>query len=103
VAQLYPRALGSLSSPPTTRRATVEVYDPASARECCILGAPFFYNHFAQTEQTSFPAIPLLLLAYQLPRIVYRAVAYQWTFPLSILFRPSGVVSKYFNPSTLQF
>jgi hypothetical protein len=29
VARLYPQALGSFSSPPTTRRATVEVFDPA--------------------------------------------------------------------------
>jgi hypothetical protein len=32
VAQLYPQALGSFSSPPTTRRATVDVFDPASTR-----------------------------------------------------------------------
>jgi hypothetical protein len=30
VAQLYPQTLGSLSSPPTTHRATVEVFEPAS-------------------------------------------------------------------------
>jgi hypothetical protein len=29
VAQLYPHALGSFSSPPTTRRATVELFEPA--------------------------------------------------------------------------
>jgi hypothetical protein len=28
VARLYPQALGYFSSPPTTRRATVEVFDP---------------------------------------------------------------------------
>jgi hypothetical protein len=33
VAQLYPQAPGSLSSPPTTRRATVEVFDLASKRD----------------------------------------------------------------------
>jgi hypothetical protein len=32
VAQLYPQALGSLSVAPTIRRATVEVFDPASTR-----------------------------------------------------------------------
>jgi hypothetical protein len=32
MAQLYPQALGSLSSPPTAHRATVEVFDPASKR-----------------------------------------------------------------------
>jgi hypothetical protein len=30
--QLYPQALGSLSSAPTTPRATVEVFEPASTR-----------------------------------------------------------------------
>jgi hypothetical protein len=33
LSQLYPQALGSLSSPPATRRAMVEVFDPASTRE----------------------------------------------------------------------
>jgi hypothetical protein len=33
-AHLHPRALGSFSSPPTTRRATVEVFEPASTRAC---------------------------------------------------------------------
>jgi hypothetical protein len=33
VAQLYPQAPGSFSSPPTSRRATVEVFDPASTRD----------------------------------------------------------------------
>jgi hypothetical protein len=33
VAQLYPQGLGSISSPPTTRRATVEVFEPASTQE----------------------------------------------------------------------
>jgi hypothetical protein len=28
VARLYPQAVGSFSSPPTTRRATVEVFEP---------------------------------------------------------------------------
>jgi hypothetical protein len=32
VAQLYPRYWVPFSSPPTTRRATVEVFDPASTR-----------------------------------------------------------------------
>jgi hypothetical protein len=32
VAQLYPQALGSFPSPPSTRRATVEVFEPASTR-----------------------------------------------------------------------
>jgi hypothetical protein len=32
VAQLYPQALGSFSSPPTTRRPTAEVFEPASTR-----------------------------------------------------------------------
>jgi hypothetical protein len=32
VAQLSPQAPGSYSSPPTTRRAMVEVFEPASTR-----------------------------------------------------------------------
>jgi hypothetical protein len=32
VAQLYPQALVPFSSPPTTRRATVEVFEPVSKR-----------------------------------------------------------------------
>jgi hypothetical protein len=32
VAQLYPQAVGSVFSPPTTRRPTVELLDPASRR-----------------------------------------------------------------------
>jgi hypothetical protein len=32
VAPLYPQALGSLLSPPTTRRATMEVFDRTSTR-----------------------------------------------------------------------
>jgi hypothetical protein len=32
VTRLYPQALGSFSSPPTTHRTTVEVFDPASTR-----------------------------------------------------------------------
>jgi hypothetical protein len=35
VAQLHPQALGFFSSPPTTRRATVEVFEPAFTRACC--------------------------------------------------------------------
>jgi hypothetical protein len=33
VAWLYPQALGSFSSPPTIRRATVEVFKPASTQD----------------------------------------------------------------------
>jgi hypothetical protein len=33
VARFYPQALGSFSSPPATRRATVEVFDSASTRD----------------------------------------------------------------------
>jgi hypothetical protein len=36
-----------LSSHPTTRRAVVEVFDPASTRDDTSSPAPFFYNHFA--------------------------------------------------------
>jgi hypothetical protein len=32
VAKLYPQALGSFSSPSTTRMAMVEVFEPASTR-----------------------------------------------------------------------
>jgi hypothetical protein len=32
------------SSPPTTRRATVEVFDPASTRDLSKIGSPTSYN-----------------------------------------------------------
>jgi hypothetical protein len=68
---LYPQALGSLSSPPTTCRATVEVLEPASTQ-----GLPFStvlpntsYNHFARTMQKIQPVL--------LMRRVYHTVVYQ--------------------------
>jgi hypothetical protein len=33
VAELYSQALGFFSSPSTTRRATVEIFEPASKRD----------------------------------------------------------------------
>jgi hypothetical protein len=44
-----------ISSPLTTRRVTVEVFDPASPTLCC---RTLLYNHFAQTMQKTQP--PLL-------------------------------------------
>jgi hypothetical protein len=46
VAQLYPQALGSFPSPPTTHRATVEVFEPASTR--------------ALSSELTAPTIPVL-------------------------------------------
>jgi hypothetical protein len=37
VAQLYPQALGSLFVAPTTRRVTVEVFDPASTHAFALI------------------------------------------------------------------
>jgi hypothetical protein len=37
VTQLYPQALGSFSSPTKSRRAVVEVFEPASARDRIVL------------------------------------------------------------------
>jgi hypothetical protein len=37
MAQLYPQALGSTSSPPTTSRSTVEVFEPTSKRRNCVM------------------------------------------------------------------
>jgi hypothetical protein len=42
VAQLYPRHWVSFSSPPTTRRATVEVFDSASTRGYYQTGILFY-------------------------------------------------------------
>jgi hypothetical protein len=50
------------SSPPTTRRVTVEVFDPASTQGLTILNLTLLYNHFARTEyRKPFPKIILLL------------------------------------------
>jgi hypothetical protein len=50
VARLYPRHWIPFSSPPTTRRATVEVFDPASTRANCRLSTNYpGYNISART------------------------------------------------------
>jgi hypothetical protein len=65
------------SSPPMTRRITVEVLVPASTRVW--LGRPscFPYNHSARTEyKILFGTVPLVFCAYSLRRErVYRTVA----------------------------
>jgi hypothetical protein len=99
-----PRHCVPFSSPPTTRRATVEVFEPASS----------LYSLGSDPQKTRFPnnssvvmevcllrrcietAVLRLWLAYSLRReCVYRVVAYQWTSTLTLLFRLSGVMSQY--------
>jgi hypothetical protein len=43
------------SSPPTTRRVTVEVFDPASTRVYILLIRALLHNHFARTTQKTEP------------------------------------------------
>jgi hypothetical protein len=45
VAQLYPQALVPFLSSPTSRRATVEVFDPASTRNYSPCGPCTLYPH----------------------------------------------------------
>jgi hypothetical protein len=74
-----------------------------------LLNWTLLYNHFTRTRQKTEPhycwegvfTAPLhsngsyLIVGYSLPRErVYRAVAYQWTSPLTSLFRLSGVMSQ---------
>jgi hypothetical protein len=66
------------SSPPTTRRTTMEVFDPSSTRDLnysCLSCPP--YSSFDRTGwRIPFATVPLFLQAYPLPRErVYRAVA----------------------------
>jgi hypothetical protein len=58
------------SSPPTTGKATVEAFDPASKRDSTeLLTLNSFHNHFVRTEYKAlFQTITLMLLAYSLPR-----------------------------------
>jgi hypothetical protein len=50
------------SSPPATRMATVEVFDPASTREILARLISSLYNSFARTDyKTPFPTVPPLL------------------------------------------
>jgi hypothetical protein len=99
------------SSPPTTRRVTEEVFDPASTRVAPASFGTLLYNHFARTPQKTqllyywedVFTVPLhgngvtrLLLVYPLPReCIYRVVVEQWTSIPSSLFRLSGVMSQY--------
>jgi hypothetical protein len=57
-----PRDRVPFSSPPTTRRATVEVFDPASTRDPALPNlVSLFYNQFARVKQkSSFLNIPIL-------------------------------------------
>jgi hypothetical protein len=56
------------SSPPTTRRATAEVLDPASTRVLSTCSNCSAYNISARTAQkTPFPTVPVLLRVDSLP------------------------------------
>jgi hypothetical protein len=88
VAQLYSRHWVPFSSPPTTSRATVDVFESASTRgstiycwilseSCPVMAAGPRYIALARMAQKApIPAVTLLLLEYSLSRqCVYRAVA----------------------------
>jgi hypothetical protein len=68
------------SSPPTTRRATVEVFVPASTRE-----SPGWMNY----NSFIYHVFPLQR------ECAYRTVTQQWKSALAPLFRLSGVMSQY--------
>jgi hypothetical protein len=96
------------SSPPTTHRVTVEVFDPASTR----VNWTLLYNHFARTTQKtaycwkgvftaplhsngSYSIVACVLVAAEiyLPSRCLAMNAY-----LTSLFRLSGVMSQYHRP-----
>jgi hypothetical protein len=102
------------SSPPTTRRVTVEVYDPASTQQWFYYGfsnevflittfhGPWRKHSLSVVRKACLQrrcvgaVVTQLLLEYALPpEYVYRVVAYQWTSILTSLFRISGVMSQY--------
>jgi hypothetical protein len=103
------------SSPPTTRRVTMEVFDPASTRETVLRMTCPPFNNFGRTEWRPPPRTischsvrchgnvltePLasngLIHSYSLQRKHdYRTVPQQWTSALGPLFRLSGVMSQY--------
>jgi hypothetical protein len=54
----------SFLSPPTTRRATVEVYDPASTSDIALSGNFLSFHNFGRTVQKSPPStVPVLCLS----------------------------------------
>jgi hypothetical protein len=65
VAQLYLQVWVPFSSPPTTRRDTIEVFEPASTRGCLTFhDGPCYIDFGRVTEKTPVPTVPLLLDAY---------------------------------------
>jgi hypothetical protein len=62
VAQLYPQTRVPFSSPPTTRRVTVEVFEPASMRGWLLMAAGPRYIASAWTAQKIPLPTALLLL-----------------------------------------
>jgi hypothetical protein len=70
-----------ISSPPTTRRASVELFDPASTREMMFLAASFTYIFSGRTSWKTLPlpsnGRPLLsriFVSFTYQRAVYQAL-----------------------------
>jgi hypothetical protein len=106
-----PRHWFPFSSPPTTRRATVEVFDPASTRAQPLYsgllkaqtGSPYIAS--ARTQQrTPSPTILLVLCTFCCRHVLwlpwkcrYRAIAYRQTSSLFLKFRFWAYISQYFS------
>jgi hypothetical protein len=59
VARLYTRHLVPFSSPPTTRRATVEVFEPASTRGCSTFLSESYVTIDGQSASLSWNKAPI--------------------------------------------
>jgi hypothetical protein len=75
------------SSPPTTRRVTVEVFDPASTRGSGLLQTVLLITSWhGPHRKHPISTVSLLFRAYSFPRErVYRAVAQKWSLHIRLL------------------